>query len=170
MQMNRLVIQRLVRGKWKKSDCTWEKRNFTEGDNVNTELFLVMVFTGATSMKKNKKQKLNDDLAACICSTVNWTIWEIKKWTDYKVDTGKKKQSKHVPEHQQKDGTHQWESGTTGAPSPRWVSGFYNWRLPHQECCSTEGSRHLYTPVGICIIASHLELVAINWITPIIGP
>lgn len=131
---------------WKKSGCTWEEELHCRWH----------------CKKENPTEQT-------VCSTSDWTIWDMKKWTDNDADARKIK-TKHVPEQQLKDGSHQGESGTTGAPSPRWVSAFYNWRLPHQECYSTEGSRHLYTPVGICIIASHLELVAINWITPIIGP
>lgn len=43
--------------------------------------------------------------------------------------------------------------GVQGHQSLFPLVGFYNWRLPHQWCCSTEGSRHLCTPVGIRIIA-----------------
>lgn len=105
-------------------------------------------------------------LATAAENAASWTMKEMKKWSYNEVDTKKNM----FTSTKQKDRIRQWESGDTGARSPRWVSGFYNWTLPHQWCCSTEGSRHLYTPVGICVIASHLELVAINWITPIIGP
>lgn len=46
-----------------------------------------------------------------------------------------------------------WRLGSAAACSPHWGSGFYNWRLPHHWCCSTEGSRHLYMPVGTRVIA-----------------
>lgn len=155
MQMNQLVILT----EREKSTCTSEKRNFTEGDIVVNQAICWLLLV---CPKWKKKQKTGSFYQQ------RWTLpaepFKKMKWVGYEVDIEKTCSCEPT-----KDWTHQWESGDNGARSPRWVSSFYNWRLPHQWCCSTEGSRHLYTPVGIRIIASHLELVAINWITSIIG-
>lgn len=148
MQINRLVIQLLV----KKRSQTAHLRRKT---SLRVTLLRTTLFSGCYWCDQYEKKKIKKKFGSLYQQQWALPAEPLKKWRSGRITTltQKKKKPQHVPVHQQKDRTHQCESGDAGARSPRWVSGFYNWRLPHQWCCSAEGSRHLYAPVGIRIIA-----------------
>lgn len=108
--------------------------------SLMVELFWAISLTNMRDKGRGEKKRLGASTTGC----------------EYKEFARKLAKKEHVLLQQQNDSTRQCESGDTNACSPRWVSGFYNWTLLHQWCCSTEESRHLYTPVGIHVIASHL--------------
>ena len=125
----------------------WRERNLAEGD-IAKENNLVVI--GVTNAEKKQNKKVIWQFVSAAVSAASWTTYEMRKLSENEVDTLKKKKKK-CSSAPTKGRTHQWESRDAGACSPWWLSIIG--RLPHQWCCSTEGSRHLCTPVGIRIIA-----------------